>query len=143
MNRVLRYTKEKKSQTTIRKNYIKWRESQGIPLRCDAPECAFFTETLMWNGKAVKPILDHINGNNSDNREENLRFLCPNCDSQLESTRGGANKGRIEKSEGGFAIVSKPDGKRAYFLPAETGYFKISGQAVAGVDVPGKHKTVK
>ena len=74
----------------------------------------------------IKPILDHINGNNSDNRPENLRFLCPNCDSQLE-TRGGANKGRIEKAKGGFAHVS-PNGKRRYILPAEPDSYQITGQ---------------
>jgi hypothetical protein len=73
----------------------------------------------------LKPILDHMEGNNSDNRPEMLRLLCPNCDSQLP-TRGGANRGRIEKSEGGFAKVGK-DGKRAYVLPAEPGRYTITG----------------
>lgn len=35
-----------------------------------------------WNNKDLVLILDHINGNNSDNRLQNLRFLCPNCNSQ-------------------------------------------------------------
>jgi len=35
--------------------------------------------------------LDHINGDNSDNRLENLRVLCPNCHS-LQSTHRGRNR---------------------------------------------------
>ncbi len=37
----------------------------------------------MWNGKSMPLILDHKNGINNDNRLENLRFVCSNCDSQL------------------------------------------------------------
>lgn len=36
-----------------------------------------------WMGKSLPLILDHINGINNDNRLENLRFVCSNCDSQL------------------------------------------------------------
>jgi hypothetical protein len=32
--------------------------------------------------------LDHINGEKTDNRLENLRFLCPNCHSQTETYAG-------------------------------------------------------
>ena len=38
-----------------------------------------------WNGKPIRLHLDHINGINTDNREENLRIVCPNCDSQSET----------------------------------------------------------
>ena len=39
-----------------------------------------------WNEKPISLILDHINGNNKDNRLENLRWVCPNCNSQLDTT---------------------------------------------------------
>jgi 5-methylcytosine-specific restriction endonuclease McrA len=37
--------------------------------------------------------LDHINGDRTDNRIENLRILCPNCHS-LQDTHRGRNIGR-------------------------------------------------
>ena len=36
--------------------------------------------------------IDHINGDHSDNRLENLRILCPNCHS-MKLTHRGRNKG--------------------------------------------------
>ncbi len=38
-----------------------------------------------WNGKLLVFILDHIDGHASNNKRENLRCICPNCDSQLDT----------------------------------------------------------
>lgn len=46
-----------------------------------------------WNGKPLVFVLDHINGINNDNRLDNLRFVCSNCDSQLPTYKG-KNKGK-------------------------------------------------
>ena len=40
---------------------------------------------LMWNKQKIVLQLEHKNGNNTDNRLENLEFLCPNCHSQTST----------------------------------------------------------
>lgn len=46
----------------------------------------------IWNEKKLVMVLDHINGISNDNTLENLRMLCPNCNSQQETFSGRHNK---------------------------------------------------
>ncbi len=47
-----------------------------------------------WNGKYISLHLDHVNGDNTDNRIKNLRILCPNCHSQTETYCGANSKSK-------------------------------------------------
>lgn len=62
-----------------------------------AAACAF-CGIDSWRGNAITLELDHINGQRSDNRLENLRVLCPNCHSQTPTWRGRNNARKQTKS---------------------------------------------
>jgi len=53
-----------------------------------------------WNGKPLRLHLDHIDGDNQNDSQENLRYLCPNCHSQTK-TYCGKN---IKKSTRPFKV---------------------------------------
>ena len=99
-----------------------------MPVRCDIPHCLYYTDPLQWNGKTLPLILDHENGNNRDNRANNLRYVCPNCDAQLP-TRGGANRGRVQDAtEGAFTLMSKGGARHYHLLPGPGG-IRLTGHA--------------
>lgn len=66
-------------QTTLR-NCIR----QYI-LDSQSGKCAICGLAQKWNGKHLNFILDHIDGDASNNDRDNLRLICPNCDSQLDT----------------------------------------------------------
>ena len=55
-------------------------------------ECSICGQQPEWNGKPLVMILDHINGVSDDNRRENLRLVCANCNCQLDTHCGKQNK---------------------------------------------------
>lgn len=62
--------------------------------------CAICGMQNLWNNKELKFILDHINGDAANNYEENLRLICPNCDSQLDTYKSkNKNSARIYRKK--------------------------------------------
>lgn len=60
-------------------------------------QCSICHLEPIWQGKPLTLILDHINGINNDDRLENLRWVCPNCNQQLETTNGKNRKSYSKK----------------------------------------------
>lgn len=73
------------SQSSLRKLYFRGNYTPYL--------CSICGQKPIWNGKALTLVLDHINGVNNDDRLENLRWVCPNCNQQLETT-GSRNPNR-------------------------------------------------
>lgn len=48
-------------------------------------KCAICGRENTWNNKPLIFILDHIDGHANNNNRTNLRLICPNCDSQLDT----------------------------------------------------------
>ena len=55
-------------------------------------ECEICGQGEIWKGKKMSLILDHVNGVNNDNRIENLRIVCSNCNATLDTHCGKNNK---------------------------------------------------
>ncbi|WP_157592586.1 HNH endonuclease signature motif containing protein [Solirubrobacter soli] len=58
--------------------------------------CELCGQNELWNGRHMSLVLDHINGRADDNRLENLRIVCPNCNATLETHCGKANLRTIQ-----------------------------------------------
>ncbi len=75
---------------------------EGLKQRC----CELCGQGEEWMGKKISLILDHVNGVNNDNRIENLRIVCPNCNATLD-THGGKNSKRFEIDKNRVSEIEK------------------------------------
>jgi len=76
------------SQRTLRNWVIK---NELLPYLCSI--CGL---DPIWNGKPLSLTLDHIDGDSHNDEITNLRWVCPNCDRQLE-TFGSKNCSTVKR----------------------------------------------
>lgn len=74
---------------TAIKKYLIWKYG-NICMICGLKE--------EWNNKSINMIMDHIDGKCNDNSLNNVRLVCPNCDSQLPTFKSkNKNSDRIKR----------------------------------------------
>jgi len=61
----------------------KFKQIATVPYECE--ECGL---EPTWQDRPLVLVLDHRNGRSRDHRPENLRWLCPNCNSQADTFAG-------------------------------------------------------
>ncbi|WP_335977784.1 HNH endonuclease signature motif containing protein [Streptomyces sp. CA2R106] len=61
--------------------------------------CAACGTGEAWQGRRLVLEIDHISGDRSDDRRENLRYLCPSCHSQTAGFGGRSGRARAARDE--------------------------------------------
>ena len=80
-----------------------------------------------WQGQPIPLEIHHVNGNNTDNRLENLLLLCPNCHALTNNYRGRAKlsarseRSNVECRKVKEALTGKADGNLEPSLLREEG----------------------
>lgn len=82
-----------KDSTYSRKSLKNRLYKEGLKKR----ECELCGQGEEWKGNKMGLILDHINGVYNDNRLDNLRIVCPNCNATLDTHCGKHNSKRNKK----------------------------------------------
>ena len=89
----------KENKKDFEKGLLKSRKSiKRYVLIRDGNCCSICKQLPEHNGKSLTMILDHIDGDASNNKPNNFRLVCPNCDSQLPTFKArNIGNGRATK----------------------------------------------
>ncbi|MGW4349777.1 HNH endonuclease signature motif containing protein [Streptomyces sp. NPDC004690] len=82
---LVKHDGERRTRTVLLRRALR---EAGVPEEC--AECGVGSE---WFGRPMTLEVDHIDGDWSDDRRENLRLLCPNCHATTGTwCRGGGRR---------------------------------------------------
>lgn len=84
---------KKAYQKFLNKESINPRVAKPYILKEQNCKCSICKVQNEWNNKILIFVLDHIDGNSENNNIDNLRLVCPNCDSQLDTFKS-KNRGK-------------------------------------------------
>lgn len=85
------------SNATIKKRLF----SEGVKKRI----CEYCSHSE-WMGEPIPLELEHVNGNNADNRLHNLKIICPNCHALTPTYRGRNARVKREALEKELGVAS-------------------------------------
>lgn len=100
-NKNFKYTRETvfcQNGVISQHHLVRWFKKENVPYKCNI--CG---QEPYWNNKPLTLILDHINGIHTDDRLENLQWVCPNCNQQLDTT-GSRNPKRKNSAKKFYCI---------------------------------------
>lgn len=86
--------------SSIISGYVPTKRYKDILIETFGNRCSICSMSAVWESKPLVLILDHIDGNSDNNNLNNIRLVCPNCDSQLPTFKGrNRGKGRFNRRQ--------------------------------------------
>ncbi len=91
--------RQQEQREKFEKGLLKDRNQIYLQLLERDGNCCSMCGITEWNKKPIRLWVDHIDGDPSNNSSSNFRLICPNCESQTDTSRG-KNYGSGRKSRG-------------------------------------------
>jgi hypothetical protein len=83
--------------------------------------CELCGQGELWRGRHMSLVLDHVNGVRDDNRLENLRIVCPNCNATLDTNCGRNNRRAVDRACERCGRIFRPRSQRQRYCSRDCG----------------------